>query len=85
MNGVRGAVRYGPCQTVSECQVPLRLSIMCFIEPLFMSHQVDGSTLNVGTISGGTKFNIIADRATAEVNIRAWTVNRTYSPLPAHF
>lgn len=40
---------------------------------------VDGTTLNVGTISGGTKFNIIPAEATAEVNIRAWTVRARWT------
>jgi glutamate carboxypeptidase len=32
-----------------------------------------GTTVNVGVIAGGTTVNVVAARATAEVDVRAWT------------
>ncbi len=34
---------------------------------------VDGNTVSVGTVSGGTAPNVIPDRVAATVNARAWT------------
>ncbi len=34
-----------------------------------------GSSVNVGVIQGGTKVNVIAARASAEIDVRIWTEN----------
>lgn len=34
-----------------------------------------GTTVNVGVVQGGTTPNVVADRATARVDVRAWTAD----------
>ncbi|KAI4215645.1 MAG: hypothetical protein LQ351_002114 [Letrouitia transgressa] len=60
------------------------LSALRALEPkLPKSKKYGNSTLNIGTIAGGTAGNVIADKATALINVRigGGTVNGTFAQI----
>ena len=42
-----------------------------------------GTTVNVGTVHGGERPNVIADRAVAEIDLRAWTADEAERTIAA--
>lgn len=42
-----------------------------------------GTTVNVGTIRGGARPNVVADRAVAEIDLRAWTPEAAAAAIAA--
>src|SRR5262245_4238903 len=42
-----------------------------------------GTTVNVGTVRGGERPNVVADRAVAEIDLRAWTPEEAEAAIAA--
>lgn len=47
--------------------------IAVLAEVVALARPDDGTTVSVGTLSGGTTMNVIADRAEASIDVRFWT------------